>query len=221
MSVTTAALVNGATLSSARTPAQHATSVARRPWHPGGIAGASAVRLVKTERGGGSGQWLATNYSVTGSPVVVGGTVYHTDWAGYLTAVALKAGGCVADSRPRGNPGKNAVVLHCPNHCPTAPSSSANLAYLSQFWVTPGRSRKPLCGFAAPRLEPVRLLKVIIAPRSQAASPAVRGWRERPGFSGRFTKDYVRISRGALAPIGSARGGRGEAQHPARCSAVR
>jgi hypothetical protein len=133
---------------SARTPAQHATSVARRPWHPGGIAGASAVRLVKTERGGGSGQWLATNYSVTGSPVVVGGTVYHTDWAGYLTAVALKAGGCVADCRPRGNPGKNAVVLHCPNHCPTAPSSSANLAYLSQFWVTPGRSRKPLCAQA-------------------------------------------------------------------------
>jgi hypothetical protein len=40
----------------------------------------------------------------------------------------------------------------CPNHCPTERRGRANLAYLSQFQAPTGRSRKPLCGFAVPRV---------------------------------------------------------------------
>ena len=59
---------------------------------PAGIGAATAPRLVERWAIRHVGPVDGSTYSVTGSPAVVGGTVYYTDWTGRLTAVGLRTG---------------------------------------------------------------------------------------------------------------------------------
>jgi polyvinyl alcohol dehydrogenase (cytochrome) len=70
----------------------HDLANSRSQPRPAGIGAATAPRLVERWAIRHEGPVDGTTYSVTGSPAVVGGTVYYTDWTGRLTAVGLRAG---------------------------------------------------------------------------------------------------------------------------------
>jgi polyvinyl alcohol dehydrogenase (cytochrome) len=92
-----------------------------------GITVASVSRLVERWSRRQAGNVRGTSYSVTGSPAVVGGTAYYTDWTGHLTAVSLRTG------RKRWSRKVSTAMATLKQSVASSPTVAGGTVYVSAF----------------------------------------------------------------------------------------